>query len=190
MNGGEAVERTGCVLAVAGRRIDAADTAPARFPLARSEPVLAQLRRLLVSARAVAVVASAANGADLLALQAAGDLGVRRIVVLPCAVSAFRTGSVTDRPGDWGPLFDRIVDEVRASGSLVELDLAQDAGGYAQVTDELIARAGEMAEDEGLRPAAVAVWDGVSRGPGDMTAYFRRLAAKRRFDLHEVRTLP
>ena len=181
---------TGCVLAVAGRRIDAADASVARFALAQAERVSIELRQLLASSRAVAVVASAANGADLLALQAAGDLGIHRVVVLPCAAAAFRVGSVTDRPGDWGRLFDRIIDEVRASDSLVEHDLRPDADAYAQVTDELIARAGEMAGNEGMRAAAVAVWDGVSRGPEDMTAYFRRLAALRRFDLHEVRTAP
>ena len=181
---------TGCVLAVAGRRIDAADASVARFALAQAERVSIELRQLLASSRAVAVVASAANGADLLALQAAGDLGVRRVVVLPCAASAFQASSVTDRPGDWGPLFDRIIDEVRASGSLVELDLGQDTDAYAKVTDALIARTDEIAEGEGLRAAAVAVWDGVSRGSDDMTAYFRRLAVDRRFDLHEVRTSP
>ncbi len=183
-------EGRGCILAVAGRRIDAAGAAPARFPLSQAERVSADLRRLMISTRAVAVVASAANGADLLALQTAGDLGLRRIVVLPCAASAFRSSSVADRPGDWGPLFDRIVGEVRASGSLVEHELGQGADAYARVTEELIARVGEMAANEGLRAAAVAVWDGASRGEGDMTAYFRRLAVERGFDLHEVGTLP
>ncbi|MEO6378303.1 MAG: hypothetical protein ABIO37_09790 [Caulobacteraceae bacterium] len=156
----------------------------------QAERVAAELRGLMVSAQVAVVIASAASGADLLALQAAGELGIRRVVVLPCAALAFKVGSVTDRPGDWGPLFDRIIDEVRGGGSLIELDLGQDAEAYAQVTKDLIERAQNMAEGEGLTAAAVAVWDGVSHGPEDMTAYFRRLAAERRFDLHEIRTFP
>ena len=183
-------EPRGCILAVAGRRIDAVGAQAARFPLAQAERVSAELRQLVIACGAAGVVASAANGADLLALEAAGELGLRRTVLLPGPAAAFRAGSVIDRPGDFGPRFDRIVGEVRASGGLTELDLPQTDDAYARVTEALISRTGELAKEEGLRPAAVVVWDGVSRGPEDMTAYFRRLAVERRFDLHEVRTLP
>jgi hypothetical protein len=189
MNGSEG-KRAGCVLAVAGRRIDAANAEERRFPLDQVARVSSDLRSLLLSSHAVAVVASAANGADLLTLQAAGDLGIHRVVMLPCAAAGFRVGSVADRPGDWGPVFDLIVDEVRSAGSLIELAQAAGATAYAQVTDELIARTESMAASQGLTAAAVAVWDGAPWGAGDMTAYFRRLAVQRGFDLHEVRTTP
>ena len=48
------------------------------------------------------LIRSAACGADLLALDIAGEFGVERHVVLPFAVQAFRASSVTDRPGEWG----------------------------------------------------------------------------------------
>src|SRR4051794_32634573 len=100
MNGGRVGQRAGCILAVAGRRIDAPGAAVRRFPLDQVARVSADLRGLLITSRAVAVAASAANGADLLALQAAGDLGIRRTVVLPCAAAAFQVRSVADGPGD------------------------------------------------------------------------------------------
>ena len=67
------------------------------------------------------VVSSAACGADLLALEQAGGLGLRRRVVIPFDRERFRAGSVVDRPGDWGGLYDSILDAVGAQGDLVVL---------------------------------------------------------------------
>ena len=47
------------------------------------------------------LVCSAACGADLIALQAAGRVSLRRRIVLPFEPSRFRDSSVVDRPGDW-----------------------------------------------------------------------------------------
>ena len=55
------------VAALAGRRIDAADAAGARFPLANAEVVRARLQALLRAEQGRALVCSAACGADLIA---------------------------------------------------------------------------------------------------------------------------
>lgn len=87
------------VVAVAGRRVDVADAQIARFPYGNSEAVRAALLRTLESAVPLLVVASAACGSDLLALDAASAIGIRTRIVLPFAPEVFRETSVVDRPG-------------------------------------------------------------------------------------------
>jgi hypothetical protein len=58
----------------------------------------------------------------LLALRAAKVLGLRRRLVLPFSVEAFRDTSVTDRPDDWGPLYDELIAAARQTDDLVVMD--------------------------------------------------------------------
>src|SRR5581483_7775479 len=94
------------VVALAGRRIDGAKTQPPRFPLNQVHEVSRRLGDALRKVRAVALVCSAACGADLVALKEAEQLGLRRRIVLPFAKDKFRETSVIDRPGDWGRIYD------------------------------------------------------------------------------------
>jgi hypothetical protein len=179
------------VIAVAGRRIDAVASQEKHFPLERVPEVRAQIRELL-EARATAVVGAAACGADLLALTEAGDLGLRRRVVLPFERARFRSTSVTDRPGDWGALYDRVLDEVEAAGELVIIDSSDGDG-----DDERYAAANRIILDEAVslaaalrRPAAaLLIWDGKSRGPDDLTESFGLEARKRGLSMLEVKTI-
>ena len=176
-------------VALAGRRIDAPDAEVARFPPEAVPAVRAALRAAL--AGATALVASGACGADLLALDEAGRLGLRRRLVLPTAPDAFRAASVTDRPDpalDWGALFDRVVAEVAAAGDLVDLGLGADDAGYAAATDALLTEAERLAAGEA--PLAVVVWDGAPRGDGDLTAAFAEAARARGWPVAEVLTTP
>jgi hypothetical protein len=93
------------IVAVAGRRIDAADAAVARFPLANRGLVARRIGAALGRLDATAVIASAACGADLLALEAAQRQGMRRRVILPYAEEWFLEDSVLDRPGRWAGAF-------------------------------------------------------------------------------------
>src|SRR6267378_3813558 len=93
------------VVALAGRRIDLPGTQPPRFPLDNIGTVGRRFAEALDKVHAVALVCSAACGADLVALEQAERLGLRRRIVLPFRRERFRSTSVTDRPGDWGPLF-------------------------------------------------------------------------------------
>ncbi len=70
---------TAAVIALAGRRIDAADAAMPRFPLENIPLVRKRLADLLVQERAVALVCSAACGADLIALEEALVAFVRNV---------------------------------------------------------------------------------------------------------------
>jgi hypothetical protein len=118
-------------IALAGRRIDAADAEEPRFPLASVVLVRERLRDLFVRRGASTLVCSAACGADLVALEAAEQLGLRRRVVLPFAAERFRETSVTDRPGDWGLLYDRAIEAVQRVGDLIVLeDVGEERDAY------------------------------------------------------------
>jgi hypothetical protein len=86
------------VIALAGRRIDAAGTKTPRFPLQNAETVRTRCRHFLQNRGAAALVCSAACGADLIALSEARQLAVRRRVVLPFGRNRFRQTSVVAVP--------------------------------------------------------------------------------------------
>jgi hypothetical protein len=177
------------VAALAGRRIDAADAAAPRFPLANVDIVRDRLAALLRAQRIEALVCSAACGADLIALDVAGKLGLRRRVVLPFAPERFRETSVTDRPGDWGPLFDRVIGEIAATGDIVMLGLDEgDDDAYAAANDAILNEAEALAGDDPLQVVAVIAWEGGSRGQGDLTEAFATAARARNHPAHEVLT--
>ncbi len=178
--------------------MDAPDAEQPRFPLENVGLVARRLRSLLADTRPSAVVCSAACGADLLALDAARDMGIRRRIVLPFDGTRFRATSVVDRPGDWGPLFDELYNEAQTQGDLVLLSYeGKDEDSYAAATERIVAEALKLAQEEadqeglgasGNRPTAIVAWEGASRGEGDMTAEFAALAEKSGMRVVEVGT--
>jgi len=175
----------GAVVALAGRRIDAIDTSPPRFPLEAVPTVRRRLADLLSKERTVALVCSAACGADLVALEEAERLGLRRRIVLPFPPERFRKTSVAYRLGDWGPVFDRLVGAAEATGDLIVLSAVSgsDDAAYASVNEAIVREAQAIAQDSSkYRLIAVVVWEGAARPEGDATAQFRELAAKTGFD--------
>jgi hypothetical protein len=145
---------------------------------------------LLVAQKAQAVVCSAACGTDLLALEAAGTLGIRRRIVLPYAPDRFRTTSVVDRPGDWGERFDRIFDTVEATGDLVVLGYAEgEEAAYLATNHAILEQAAILAEQTQQAVGAAVVWDGAGRGSDDVTAAFLQEAQQRGLTVWPVSTL-
>jgi hypothetical protein len=182
------------VVALAGRRIDAPDAQPPRFPLGRvaavGEKVAAALRRL----NAQALVCSAACGADLVALEQAERLGLRRRIVLPFTAERFLVTSVNDRPGDWEAVFKRQVAAAAAVGDLVVLDGAEsDERAYSAANDAIIEEAQALAratkEHQQRRLIALLVWEGTARSGSDATAEFGEIAKKAGFDVDRVLTV-
>jgi predicted acylesterase/phospholipase RssA/tetratricopeptide (TPR) repeat protein len=182
MMGGNLLSDT--VVALAGRRIDSVDSDSSRFPLDAVPTVRRQLADLLIRERAVAVVCSAACGADILALEEAERLGVRRRIVLPFPADRFRVTSVIDRPGDWGQRFDRLVQGAAESGDLVVLSGDPDNGeaAYSVANEAIIAEAQRLAKVGTARLVAVIVWEGFARPGSDATAHFRKLSAVAGFE--------
>jgi hypothetical protein len=185
------------VVALAGRRIDAPG-APTRFPLASVPLVRERLEELFIAEGASTLVCSAACGADLLALEVAGALGLRRRAVLPFSRERFRETSVTDRPGDWGPLYDEVLDAVEAAGDLVVLESQEDDEAYAAASLAILDEAMELSRgdqaDENAAPSqppgllALIVWEGKSRGSGDLTEAFLVAARARSLRVEQILT--
>jgi hypothetical protein len=182
------------VIALAGRRIDAPDTNPPRFPLENVPMVRQRLADMLAAERADALVCSAACGTDLIALEEAERLGIRRRIVLPFSPDRFRNTSVTDRPGHWGPIFDRIIAAAEFAGDLVILgDLEGDNdSAYAAANETIIHEAQALAQATSggapHRGIAVVVWEGAAREGTDATSGLLDLARRAGFEERSVLT--
>lgn len=181
------VASAGCVAALAGRRIDAPDAAVVRFPLANRDRVRAALLATWRAHAVRALVTAAACGVDLLGLDAAAEAGAARHVVLAFDRARFRTTSVVDRPGDWGPLFDTILRDVEAEGRLTELALAGETA-YVAANLAMLEHASRVAAGLGLPLIAVVAWDGTRRDGTDVTVAFREEARGRGLPLIELPT--
>jgi hypothetical protein len=177
------------VVAFAGRRVDAAFAQTPRFPVTSIDMVAARIRHALRTLNASVLVASAAAGADLLALREAGALGLRRRVVLPVTPGEFVADSVADRPGEWATLFDTIIADAERTGNLVVLRAGGGYVGYVAVTDAIIAETRAIADAMTLDTAALVAWDGRPRGDDDLTDVFRQHATASGLVVHEIDTL-
>src|SRR5262245_11898445 len=114
------------IITLAGRRIDPGSASEPRFPPQNASRVQHDIYGLLKSHQASLLVSSAACGADILALDAAGMLDIRRRVVLPFSRTEFRKSSVVDRGDEWGSLYDKILDDVESKGDLILLEYRAD----------------------------------------------------------------
>jgi hypothetical protein len=178
------------VVALAGRRIDIAGASPARFPLENVERVAARIAVGFQRVGAVALVCSAACGADLIALDLAASRGMRRCIVLPFAAHRFEVTSVRDRPGDWSAAFWRHIDATEHDGSLIILPTSgDDERDYHAATVKILEVSHALAK--GFSPEAelyaFAVWDSAPRPVADATMAFLKLATLQR--VHTV-TVP
>lgn len=177
------------IIALAGRRVDSPDAKKKRFPLENVAAVRGRVNALFKECGATGVVASAACGADLIALSEARQLGLRCRVVLPFERVRFRETSVTDRPGEWGVLYDEVLDGVEAAGDLVVLKNVPADEAYAAANGAIVLEALALAQSVCQAAIAVLVWDGASRGEDDLTEQFRDRARQCGLDVREVLTL-
>jgi hypothetical protein len=184
------------IIALAGRRIDAPDAKTPRFPLASVPLVRDRLRDLFLARGAGMLVCSAASGADLLALETAEALGLRRRIVLPFGLAEFRASSVTDRPCGWETPYNRLVGAAQRAGDLVVLkDAGEGRAAYLAANERILNEALEFAGAAGrIGPVppetalALIVWEGRPRGPDDVTARFAASACRRGLSVEKVLT--
>jgi hypothetical protein len=148
-----------------------------------------EIRQRLEQSNASTLVSSGACGADLLAQEAAGGLKLHRRVVLPFELDEFRKRSVTDRPGDWGERFDRVMSELGPDDVKILhlLDDADDA--YTRANIVILDEAVQTGRNNGETVVAMVVWDGESRGSSDNTAHFKEAAFERGLPVIEVPTV-
>lgn len=176
------------IVALAGRRVDAPDAKENRFSPENAESVKERIRKFLQTEKATALVSAAACGADILALEAAGELGIRRRVVLPYDKVTFKHASVIDRPGDWGERYDRIMAEVDEKGDLIVDDYDQDEESYFAANHDILDQAEDLAKETGQQLSAVVVWNGQERGEEDVTGHFMEEAKQRGLKVTEIKT--
>lgn len=177
------------VIALSGRRIDAVDAEERRFPLSNIDLVRKRIRTMLEVHTATALVSSAACGADLIALREAGLLGLPRRIVLPSSRERFKRTSVLDRPGDWDALYEDVLNTVSADGNLVVLDETSEKAGFSTANLAILNEATALAEKLGIASGAALVWNGSSRGEGDLTEEFGKEARRRGLPVVEISTL-
>src|SRR5215472_11655664 len=188
----------GAVVALVGRRIDPEPTLTPRFPFDQVDRVSMEIADQLRRSRAVALVCSAACGADLIALETAQKMGLRTRIILPFPAARFRETSVVDRPRPefWGNMFDRVASAARANDNLVELDAPEADDAYSMTNGVIIREAKKLAGFKNrersigsLRLIALVVWEGASRGSDDNTNKFVQLARESGFRIEQVLTL-
>ena len=187
------------VVALAGRRISDAETGETgEFMLAHISAVAERIRAALTSQRASTVVGSAANGADIIGLCVARELGIRFHIVLPFDVDHFRKVSVVDRPGDelWGWLYDSLVQEARSRDDLILLGRSSDDDAAFDAANERVVDEARHLAKEHVRHVAsadsdhlvtgIAVWNGKSYGERDKTASFCNLLRRYRIPMMTI----
>src|SRR6476661_318142 len=172
----------GPVLVQAGRRVDAPDAAAIRFPSSNVDVVRQRIRKYFGESKPDFLVSAAACGSDLLALDVAGQLSVKRVVLLPSEPAVFRSSSVVDRPGTWGEMFDRLLEEV----NVAILDVPEGQTGYLETNIRLLERAQTLASSNNTVALALVVWDKKLRGPDDVTGHFLEQARLRRLPVIEI----
>jgi hypothetical protein len=164
------------VVAVAGRRVDAPGSVPERFPASAMIAVKCSVKTFLDDHGGVAVVASAACGADILALEAASELGIRTRVILPFARDRFGGTSVEGRGEGcgWGDRFATLIDGAEVREDVVVLPYAEgsDDDAYARATARIVAEAVDLARALRAEVIALAIWDERPRHGRDATKDF------------------
>jgi hypothetical protein len=180
------------IIALAGRRVDPDDAKELRFsPAPESLAVVRRrIRSALQTLGVIALVSSAACGADLIALLEAANLGLRRRVILPFSREKFRATSVTDRPGEWGVLYDRLLDEIQRNRDLLIVQPSSEEKAYLEVNHRIVDEALSLGLELKEPVTALLVWDGRSRGDGDLTEEFGAYARAKEIPIVEVSTLP
>jgi len=178
------------IVALAGRRIDALGAKDIRFPLSNADEVKEKLKALFISLKPAALVSSAACGADLLALQVADKLNIQRAIVLPFDQQLFKSTSVTDRPGDWGELYDQVCQAVINEEGINVLNYSpDDPETYRQTNVDILETAMDLGRKHDSKNfTAVIVWEGKPKDEDDTTEHFRNEATRSGFKIFEIIT--
>lgn len=177
------------IIALAGRQVDAPGAEKVQFPRQNVARVEQRLAAWFTEHDAHTIVCSAACGVDLLALIAAGKLGIHRRIVLPFPREQFRVLSVVYGGEEWGVHFDAILDSVEAEGKVFILGYAPDnEKAYIETNHVVLELATATGAELDQLVRALVVWDGVSRGEKDVTLAFLEEAHTRGLAVEELST--
>jgi hypothetical protein len=112
--------------------------------------------------------------------------------VLPWDRARFRDRSVIDRGIEWGPAFDRVINDVARCGDLrVVGATGQGNEPYLATNEAILETANDVARS---RPSfgdivALVAWNGQPRGGEDVTEAFLIAARRRGLEVLEIATL-
>lgn len=189
------------VVVLAGRRIDADDAQAKRFPLENVDKVRQKIHQSFLIKKPDWLVCSGACGADLIALDVAGKLNIKRKMVLSFEPDIFRASSVIDRPGNWGELFDAVYSDLNKENNVVILNYSEDdKDAYEKTNFEILKKAQTIFKEmkqqskqsfnsDIKKNVAVIVWEGYPKDSNDTTDHFRREAMRRGYEVEEINCL-
>ncbi|WP_152127079.1 hypothetical protein [Rudanella paleaurantiibacter] len=182
------------VIAFAGRRIDALDSEEVRFPLSQVPLIRQRIENKLINLNCNTLICSGACGSDLIALSVARSLDIKRELLLPYSVEIFRRESVTDRPGNWGELFDQIVQELTLNKSITILNFDErDPQTYFKTNEKLVEKAIIISKKQSINylhnTIGLIVWEGRSYGTNDTTNNFKKVAINQGLIIEEILTI-
>jgi hypothetical protein len=100
----------------------------------------------------------------------------------------FKETSVIDRPGQWGALYDEIIDQIEAAGDLMIVQRASDENPYSATNRTILDEALLLANRFHESVIAALVWDGITRGNDDLTEGFGVEARDRGLRVVEIST--
>lgn len=182
----------GPIIVSAGRRVDAPGATAPRFPQQNVPVVRQSIEEFLLRKKPPAIVCSAACGSDLLlldeslALELAGRIpALKRYVLLSSSPQEFRASSVTDRPGDWGEIYDKVLQK----STVQVMKVPPGDEGYLQVNLDLLEKAQMVAKELKAKLEALVIWNMESRGADDVTAHFLSQAEKRHIPVAQISTM-
>lgn len=144
-----------------GHRIDAPDRLKPRFPASHA-PYAAQAIAAGIPDDAQTGLSSAANGGDILFLEASAARAIPCHIILPFPPEEFLRRSVaTDAPGGWEARFRRLWSDTPTDRRHI-LSVPEGANPYATCNDALLTLADALGA-----PEVIALWDGqTGDGPG------------------------
>jgi hypothetical protein len=87
-----------------------------------------------------------------------------------------------------GPLFDQVIGAGATTGDVVTLGLDPGADAYAAANEAILDEAERLAGADPQAVVAAIVWEGRSRGAGDLTEAFATAARARNHPVREVLT--
>ena len=167
------------IVALAGRRIDAAAAAEPRFPASAVDIVRQHIVAVFEEVHASALVSAAACGADLIAIDVAHQREMPASIVLPYAADEFRRTSVVDRGEEWGRSYDVAIRDAENHERLRVLGLPEGDAAYLATNEAILDEAVKRSAGNAGGVLSVIVWDGALHGRTDYTAALADSAKKR-----------
>jgi len=178
------------IIIVAGRRTDAKDASDKRFPLENTKSVKEEIKKQFKSSDAKTLISSGACGADLVAMEVAGESGIEQVMILPFDEVNFKKISVTDRPGDWQLIYDPLIEKLKKTKGLIVLDFSvDDPSAFEKTNTVIMDKAKELSVQRTEEVMALIVWDGIAKNENDTTLHFKDEALKRGFLVNEINTI-